>query len=133
MPVERGQSCCLAAIVHGKLMSKSWKAILEQPASAVASSMERRCRHRICNRQSEGQREEEAMSLTRTINMRPTLITLLLTTLLFASLSALHAAEPPLSVLLITADDLGYEMVGNVDSMLINGGQSGAHAAEPSG
>lgn len=43
------------------------------------------------------------MSLTRTINMRPTLISLLLTALLFASLSALHAAEPPINVLLITA------------------------------
>jgi len=34
-----------------------------------------------------------------------------LTALLLASLAALHAAEPPLNVLLITADDLGYEAV----------------------
>jgi len=34
---------------------------------------------------------------------------ILLTALLFAPLAALRAAEPPLNVLLITADDLGYE------------------------
>jgi N-sulfoglucosamine sulfohydrolase len=39
----------------------------------------------------------------------------LLTALLLAPLTALHAAEPPLNVLLITADDLGYEAMDFLD------------------
>jgi N-sulfoglucosamine sulfohydrolase len=39
----------------------------------------------------------------------------LLTALLLPSLAALHAAEPPLNVLLITADDLGYEAMDFMD------------------
>ena len=40
---------------------------------------------------------------------------LLLTTLLLTSLTALQAAEPPLNVLLITADDLGHEAMDFLD------------------
>jgi len=39
----------------------------------------------------------------------------LLAALLLAPLAALHAAEPPLNVLLITADDLGYEAMDLLD------------------
>ena len=43
--------------------------------------------------------------------MKPLLV--LLTSLL--PFAALHAAEPPLNVLLITADDLGYEAMDFLD------------------
>ncbi|MBI5684520.1 MAG: sulfatase-like hydrolase/transferase [Verrucomicrobia bacterium] len=45
--------------------------------------------------------------------MKPTLT--LLAALLLAALAALHAAKPPLNMLLITADDLGYEAMDLLD------------------
>ena len=47
--------------------------------------------------------------------MKPFLV-LLASLLPFA---ALHAAEPPLNVLLITADDLGYEAMDFLDGKVI--------------
>ncbi|MEI6536674.1 MAG: sulfatase [Verrucomicrobiaceae bacterium] len=44
-----------------------------------------------------------------------------LAALLFTSLAALHAAEPPLNVLLITADDLGYEAMDFLDGKVPGG------------
>ena len=45
----------------------------------------------------------------------------LLAALLLAPLAALHAAEPPLNVLLITADDRGYEAMGFLDGKVPDG------------
>jgi hypothetical protein len=43
------------------------------------------------------------------------ILTPLVSLLLFAPLTALHATEPPLNVLLITADDIGYEAMDFLD------------------
>ncbi|MEI6461916.1 MAG: sulfatase, partial [Verrucomicrobiota bacterium] len=44
----------------------------------------------------------------------------LLAALLLSSLASLRAAEPPLNILLITADDLGNEVMDFLDGKVAN-------------